>query len=102
MKTINEMFLDQILESGAKDRLARLALVKKEKARSVEDSLIQAAQNGRLPGKVSEAQLIVMLEQLSGHEEEGLGNIPRKSKVVIQRRKYSFDDDNDNDDSDLL
>lgn len=43
---------DQILESGAKDRLARLALVRKEKARSVEDTLIAAATNGKLPGKV--------------------------------------------------
>ena len=43
---------EQILDAGAKDRLSRLALVKKEKARSVEDSLIKAAMSGKLPGKV--------------------------------------------------
>ena len=42
---------EQILETGAKDRLARLALVKKEKARAVEDALISAATNGKLQGK---------------------------------------------------
>lgn len=44
---------DQILEPGAKDRISRLALVKKEKARSIEDSLINAARSGKLSGKVT-------------------------------------------------
>ena len=88
---------------GAKDRLARLALVKKEKARSVGDALISAATNGKLAGKMSEAQLIQMLEQLSGNAEADTkfgGGGPKK--VVILRRKYGFDDDDEDDDSDLL
>ncbi len=48
------MILDQILDAGAKQRLARLSLVKKEKARAVEDSLIRAATNGQLKEIVSE------------------------------------------------
>ncbi len=44
---------DQILEPEAKRRLSTLALVKKEKARSIEDSLINAARNGKLKAKVS-------------------------------------------------
>ena len=46
------IFPDQILEPAAKDRIARLALVKKEKARSVEDALISAATSGKLKSKV--------------------------------------------------
>lgn len=46
------MILDQILEPAAKERMSRLALVKKEKARSVEDSLIHAATSGKLAKKV--------------------------------------------------
>jgi hypothetical protein len=38
-----------------------------------------------------------MLENVSGGQEEGV----KGSKIVIQRRKYGFDDDNDDDDSDL-
>ena len=45
--------LDQILEPAAKDRLLRLSMVKKEKARNVENSLIQAATSGKLRGKVT-------------------------------------------------
>ena len=46
------MILDQILEPEAKQRLSRLSIVKKEKARAVEDSLIKAATSGQLKGKV--------------------------------------------------
>ena len=48
-----KMIIDQILESGAKERLVRLSLVKPEKCQAVEDSLIRAATSGQLKGKVS-------------------------------------------------
>lgn len=97
--------LDQILETGAKDRLARLSLVKKEKARVVEDALISAATNGKLQGKVTEVQLIQMLEQFSGadNNDGNKGVFGGKTRVIIQRKKNNFDDqDDDDDDSDLL
>ena len=94
--------VDQILEQGAKDRLARLSLVKKEKARAVEDALISAATNGKLQGKVTEVQLIQMLEQFSGSDSSSGSSQGGKNRVVIQRKKNNFDDDDDDDDSDLL
>jgi programmed cell death protein 5 len=92
--------LDQILEPLAKSRLKTLSMVKKEKARYVEDALIKAATNGQLQAKVTEAQLIAMLEQIGGGaEEEG---VVEKKKVTIQRRKTGFDDDSDDNDDDLM
>ena len=96
--------LDQILEPAAKERMKRLALTRKEKARAVEDSLINAATNGRLGGKVTEEQLIQMLEQISGEDStagSGSGG-GGKGKVNIQRRKYGFDDEDDDDNDDDL
>jgi programmed cell death protein 5 len=91
--------LDQILEPAAKSRLSRLAMVKKEHARSVEDSLINAATNGQLKSKISEEQLIAMLEQISGSAASGTS---QNRGITIQRRKTGFDDDEeDDDDSDL-
>jgi programmed cell death protein 5 len=91
--------LDQILEPAAKSRLSRLAMVKKEHARSVEDSLINAATNGQLKSKISEEQLIAMLEQISGSAATGTA---QNRGITIQRRKTGFDDDEeDDDDSDL-
>lgn len=90
--------LDQILEPAAKSRMSRLAMVKKEHARSVEDSLINAATNGQLKSKISEEQLIAMLEQISGSSAATSQN----RGITIQRRKTGFDDEEeDDDDSDL-
>mmetsp|Transcript_9708 Transcript_9708/g.16228 ORF Transcript_9708/g.16228 Transcript_9708/m.16228 type:complete len:123 (-) Transcript_9708:2627-2995(-) len=90
--------LEQILEPAAKDRLSRLALVKKEKVRAIEESLIAAATSGKLAGKVTEEQLIAMLEQSEGPSGGGA----KKSGVVVQRRKYGLDDDDDDDNDDDL
>jgi len=91
--------LDQILEAPAKERLSRLAIVKREKARKVEDQLIQSATTGKLSSKVTDEQLVAILAR-SSEETEGAAT---KKGVVIQRRKYGFDDDDDDDDdSDLL
>jgi programmed cell death protein 5 len=64
-------------------------MVKPEKAKGVEDMVLAAARRGALGGKVTEAQLIDLLEQVSG----AAGGVP-KTKVTIQRRR-AFDDEDD-------
>ena len=91
--------LDQILEPAAKDRMNRLKLVKKDKARAVEDSLIKAATSGQLRSKVTEEALITMLDGVSGGDSEG--GISKKA-VSIQRRNYGMDSDDDDNDDDLM
>ena len=54
----------------------RIALVKPEKARQVEDALLRAAQMRQLGGRVSEEQLIGMLEQYNEKSEQ-------KSKITV-------------------
>jgi len=77
--------------------LDRLKLAKKEKAAAVEDSLINAAKTGALKQKVSEDQLIKMLEGITSSDEPEGG----KKKIAIQRKRYADDSSDDNDD-DLL
>ena len=93
--------LDQILEPGAKDRMNRLKLVKKDKARAVEDSLIKAATSGQLRSKVSEEQLISMLDGVNGGAG-GEDGAPAKKGVKVQRRNYGMDSDDDDNDDDLM
>jgi len=62
--------LQQILEPAARERLSRIALVKPEKARGVEDLILRAAQSGQLGEKVNEQRLISLLEQLSEKEKK--------------------------------
>ncbi|CAG8660386.1 44233_t:CDS:2 [Gigaspora margarita] len=45
--------------------VTRISIVKAEKARTVEDLVIRMAQSGRLRGKVSESQLIDLLQQVN-------------------------------------
>jgi programmed cell death protein 5 len=52
MQERRAVILEQILEPAAKDRIQRLGLVKPEKAKRIEDSLISAATSGQLKTKV--------------------------------------------------
>ncbi|KAK4589322.1 uncharacterized protein LOC111998517 [Quercus suber] len=81
-----QMMLSQILSAEARERLARIALVKPEKARGVEDVLLNAAQRGQIVEKVSEERLISLLEQINTQTT-------RQTKVTIQRRRSVLDDD---------
>jgi programmed cell death protein 5 len=51
------------------NQVARISLVKPEKARQVEDMIIGAAQSGQLGGKVNEANLISLLDQISEKQQ---------------------------------
>ncbi|KAK7363267.1 hypothetical protein VNO77_05403 [Canavalia gladiata] len=81
-----QMMLSQILSSEARERLARIALVKPEKARGVEDVILRAAQMGQITEKVSEERLISLLEQINNQTA-------RQTKVTIQRRRSVLEDD---------
>lgn len=72
----------------ARERLSRIAIVKPEKARGVENMILGAAQRGALGTKVTEERLVELLEQIN--EREGAA----KPKITIQRRRPNmFDDD---------
>eukprot|EP00211_Chloroparvula_japonica_P013332 CAMPEP_0119144440 /NCGR_PEP_ID=MMETSP1310-20130426/35853_1 /TAXON_ID=464262 /ORGANISM="Genus nov. species nov., Strain RCC2339" /LENGTH=121 /DNA_ID=CAMNT_0007136179 /DNA_START=52 /DNA_END=417 /DNA_ORIENTATION=- len=92
MQQQRDYVLMQLLQPDAKARLARIALVKPEKARMVEDIILQAARSGALREKVDEHYLKGLLEKVADQEE--------KTTVVIKRRTF-FDDEDDEDFSDL-
>ncbi|TGJ68197.1 hypothetical protein EYR41_007262 [Orbilia oligospora] len=82
--------LSQILTPEANDRLGRIALVKADRARDLENRLIMMARAGQIRQRITDTELRGMLESASGAEgkkEEG--------KVVFRRRGGGFDDDDD-------
>ncbi|CAA3025483.1 DNA-binding DDB_G0278111 [Olea europaea subsp. europaea] len=81
-----QMMLSQILTSEARARVARIALVKPEKARGVEDVILRAARVGQITEKVSEEKLISLLEQINTQTA-------KETRVTIQRRTSVLDDD---------
>uniref|UniRef100_A0A3Q3A936 Programmed cell death protein 5 n=1 Tax=Kryptolebias marmoratus TaxID=37003 RepID=A0A3Q3A936_KRYMA len=80
--------LAQVLEQSARARLSNLALVKPEKAKAVENYLIQMARFGQLGGKISESGLIEILEKVSQQTE-------KKTTVTFNRRKVMDSDEED-------
>jgi programmed cell death protein 5 len=94
-----EAILQQALTPEALARLRRIKLVKPPKAAQLENALVNMAVNGKLPGRVSEAKLIEMLERsIAGSAGSGAD-----SGIRIQRKKYAFDsDDEDDNDDDLM
>eukprot|EP00250_Pteridium_aquilinum_P017773 c2377_g1_i1 orf=210-608(+) len=81
-----QMMLARVLSSEARERLSRIALVKPEKARGVEDLILRSAQMGQIAEKVSEERLIALLEQINEQTHKA-------PKVTIQRRRSVLDDD---------
>ncbi|WMV15655.1 hypothetical protein MTR67_009040 [Solanum verrucosum] len=69
-----------------KGQFARIALVKPDKARGVEDVILRAAQYGQITEKVSEQKLIELLEQINTQTT-------KQTKVTIQRRRNVLEDD---------
>ncbi|XP_053304639.1 programmed cell death protein 5 [Spea bombifrons] len=80
--------LAQVLSQAARARLNNLALVKPEKAKAVENYLIQMARFGQLGGKLSEEGLIEILEKVSQQTE-------KKTTVKFNRRKVMDSDEED-------
>jgi len=78
-----------ILSEEASERLARVALVKPDRARAVEDYLLRAARFGELaPGsRVTEEQLIALLQRVHTESEH------RPCVTIARRRTWSDDED---------
>lgn len=91
-----QMILEQAMDSEALARLGRIKMVKPEKAASVENTIVSMAMQGKLPGRISEAKLIEILER--GHMKGSASQAA--SSINIQRKRYAFDSDDEGDDDD--
>ena len=63
--------LSRILEPEAKERLARIKLVKPEIAEAVENQLIALARNGRINRRISDKMLVELLKRALPRKREG-------------------------------
>lgn len=66
--------------------VARIALVRPQKAREIEDMLLRMAQGGQLRGQVTEDQLIGVLDQIERAEAGGARGsqaVPAVKKITV-------------------
>lgn len=85
-----QAFLASVLEPNARERLARVKLVKPSKAQGVERMILNASRQGKL-GKVSEQMLIDMLNTVS---ESGIGE-KKVGSITFERKKSAFDEEDE-------
>ena len=82
--------LDKVLSTESKERLGRIRLVKPQKARMVEDLILQMAAQRQLGGPIEDAQLLELLNKVADSEA--------KTEITIKHRgKYddAWDDDDE-------
>ncbi|GAA5865663.1 hypothetical protein JCM3774_004955 [Rhodotorula dairenensis] len=88
--------MSQILSPEARERLSRIALVKPDRARAIEQLLARMAQSGQLRGRVSEDQLIDVLDQVEAMEKgQGGGAGAKSASKITFTRKAAYDDSDD-------
>jgi programmed cell death protein 5 len=63
--------------------VSRIALVKPSKAKAIQDLLIRMAQSGQVRQKVTETQLIGLLDQVEGQGQLGGGGSSGAGKITV-------------------
>lgn len=91
---LRHTMLSQILDTSAAERLSRVRIVKSERADAVEQYIIKLATMGGISRKLSENDIVEILDGLSRGE-----NRQSKGKIVFNR-KSNIESDNEDDDED--
>lgn len=91
-----KMILEQVCTQEALARLGRIRMVREDKAKAIEDSIVSMALSGRLPGKINEGKMIEILERGNSR----VSSAP-EGPISIQRKRYAFDSDSESCDDDI-
>ncbi|CAG87806.1 DEHA2E05896p [Debaryomyces hansenii CBS767] len=84
--------LSQILETSARERLSRVRIVRPDRADAVEQYIIKLAATGNITRKLSENDIVEILDGISRDEKK-----QTQSKIVFDRRTTNIDSDEDDD-----
>lgn len=89
MEDAKHSILSQVLSQDSRARLNTIKLSKPEKGAMVENMICRMAQMGQIRGKISEQELIQLLESVNSQ-------IPKSSSTVkFDRRRCALDSDDD-------
>jgi programmed cell death protein 5 len=97
IENARQTMLMRILSQDARDRLSRIALVRGDRARAIEDFLINALRSGTIKGgssedgRLSEADLVNILNKIESGEKEKKKE--ETGKIKFQRRSYDDDEE---------
>lgn len=86
-QAINSL-LNQVLDQQARARLNTISVAKPERGRQLESVIVQMATSGQLAGKLTEADLVNLVERVNAQTQ-------KTTSVKFDRRRAAFDDDDD-------
>ncbi|AET41093.1 Sdd2p Ecym_7249 [Eremothecium cymbalariae DBVPG len=75
--------VQQFLEPQALERLSRVALVKPDRAQAVENYLMQMVARGVVRSKISEQQIVGILNGIARDEQKR-----KETKIIFNRREH--------------
>ncbi|KAI7833271.1 PDCD5-related protein [Kickxella alabastrina] len=78
--------LSQALDNNARERLGRIAIVKADRARAIEDMILRMIRMGQIRKKITEDELKEMLEEINGQHHQ-------ETRIVYNRKGFEDDDD---------
>ena len=81
--SVNEGILTQSLDQSAKERLNRVRMVKPERVLGVENYLVRLVQSGGLRAKVTEADIVDILDKIAQEERKNT-----TTRIKFERRDY--------------
>lgn len=73
----------QVCTPAARERLARIGLVRPDRAKAVQELLIRLASSGQLQHRIEEGELVSLLDRVSE---------PQTSKLIISHRPRDDDE----------
>lgn len=79
--------LNQALDISARERLSRVRIVRPDRAEAVENYIIKLISMGSISKKLSENDIVEILNSLSRDEKKN------ETKIVFNRRELSDDED---------
>eukprot|EP01107_Rhizomastix_libera_P010110 TRINITY_DN2636_c1_g1_i1.p2 TRINITY_DN2636_c1_g1~~TRINITY_DN2636_c1_g1_i1.p2 ORF type:complete len:121 (-),score=43.05 TRINITY_DN2636_c1_g1_i1:46-408(-) len=85
-----EAQLHKLLTPEARERLSRIALVKPEKVKQIEEMIINQGQMSNFVNEMDETHLLTMLEQLRDVEPHTKIIIKRKTKDEKEAKSKDF------------
>ncbi|EJW80484.1 double-stranded DNA-binding domain-containing protein, partial [Wuchereria bancrofti] len=87
-ENMKNRILSQVLDQNAMARLSNLSAAKPEKARMVENMIVQMARRGQIVGKMNDEKLRQLLSHFSERTRQ-------TTTVKFDRRRAAIDSDSD-------
>lgn len=81
--SLNDSIMNQILDAEAKERLNRVRMVKPERVSGVENYLIRLYQSGSIRTKVTEQDIVEILDKIANEERKST-----TTRIKFERREY--------------